>query len=246
MGEITRRDFLHATSVGVIGVATIPGVAHRLQPGLAPFSAQAPRRPTASFELEEITLADLQSGFASGRWTSAQVTQLYLDRIAAMDRQGPTLRSMLDLNPDALAIAAAADAVRRSGRAVGPLHGVPVIVKDNCDSHDKMTTTAGSLALEGSIALQDSTVVARLRAAGAIILGKTNLSEWANFRGDHSSSGWSSRGGQCTNPYVRDRNPCGSSLAPGRPSRPTSRRWGSAPRPTAPSSAPRTTVAWWA
>ena len=220
MGDLSRRDFLHATSVGVMGAAVVRGhqpSAISQQPtaiGHQP-TAISRQAAAASFELEEVTLADLQAGFASGRWTSVQVTQLYLDRIASMDRQGPTLRAMLDLNPDALAIAADADTMRRSGRARGPLHGVPVIVKDNCDSHDKMTTTAGSLALEGSIALQDSTVVARLRAAGAIVLGKANLSEWANFRGDHSTSGWSSRGGAVRNPYVLDRNPCGSSSGTG-------------------------------
>ncbi|HEU4570932.1 MAG TPA: amidase, partial [Gemmatimonadales bacterium] len=181
-----------------------------------PPSPPYPPTPQLTFDLDEVTLADLQAGFASGRWTSAQVTQLYLDRIAAMDRQGPALRSLLDINPDAAADAAARDAERRAaGRALGPLHGVPVIVKDNCDTHDKMTTTAGSLALAGSVAPRDSTVVARLRAAGAIILGKANLSEWANFRGDHSTSGWSSRGGAVKNPYVLDRNPCGSSSGTG-------------------------------
>ena len=171
MGDLTRRDFLHASAVGVVASSALPSVAHSLQPTAHGARALAPSRPRASFELEEATLADLQAGFASGHWTSAQVTQLYLDRIAANDRQGPTLRSLLDINPDAVADAAQRDAERRgSNRPLGPLHGVPVIVKDNCDTHDKMTTTAGSLALEGSIAPQDSTVVARLRAAGAIIL----------------------------------------------------------------------------
>ena len=168
-----------------------------------------------AFDLEEATIADLQAGFASGRWTSRSVTQMYLDRIATMDRQGPTLRSMLDLNPEALDLADQADRARASARLRSPLHGIPVIVKDNCDSHDRMTTTAGSLALEGNIAGRDSMVVERLKAAGAIVLGKSNLSEWANFRGDHSTSGWSSRGGSCKNPYVLDRNPCGSSSGTG-------------------------------
>jgi len=215
MGDLSRRDFLHASAVGVLATSAIPGVPRHQPPVTAVRTAHPPIRPSADFELDEVTLADLQAGFSSRRWTSVQVTQLYLDRINAMDRQGPALRSMLDLNPDALSIAADAHTLRRSGRYLGPLHGVPVIVKDNCDSHDKMTTTAGSLALEGSIALQDSTVVARLRAAGAIVLGKANLSEWANFRGDHSTSGWSSRGGAVKNPYVLDRNPCGSSSGTG-------------------------------
>ncbi len=213
MGDLSRRDFLHATSVGIVGVAAIPAIRHR------PIAASAARGRAplvASFELEEATIADIQAGFASGRWTSRQVTQLYLDRIGAMDRQGPTLRSMLDLNPDGMRDAESRDAERRGGtRPFGPLHGIPVILKDNIDTHDRMTTTAGSLALEGSIPPRDSTVAARLRAAGAILLGKSNMSEWANFRGDHSSSGWSSRGGQCNNPYVLDRNPCGSSSGTG-------------------------------
>lgn len=222
MRDLSRRDFLHASSVGVVAAAALPSaISHRPsaighQPSAAVPTAGPPDRPTAPFELEEITLTDLQAGYASGRWTSRQVTQLYLDRIAAMDRQGTNLHAMLDLNPDALADADAKDAERRSGgRMLGPLHGVPVILKDNIDTHDKMTTTAGSLALEGSIALQDSTVAARLRAAGAILIGKSNLSEWANFRGDHSTSGWSSRGGAVKNPYVLDRNPCGSSSGTG-------------------------------
>ncbi|MEP6743995.1 MAG: amidase [Gemmatimonadota bacterium] len=221
MSDLSRRDFLHATAVGVVASAALPGIARSQQPVAAVTSAHPPaaargRAALGAFELDEATLADLQAGFASGRWTSRQVTQLYLDRIGAMDRQGPTLRAMLDLNPDAYADADAKDAERRAGGMPrGPLHGIPVVIKDNIDTHDKMTTTAGSLALEGSIAPRDSTVAARLRAAGAIIIGKTNLSEWANFRGDHSSSGWSSRGGQCNNPYVLDRNPCGSSSGTG-------------------------------
>jgi amidase len=211
MGDLTRRDFLHAASVGVVGVASLPMAAR----GLRSSPGTAAGVLGASFELEEVTIADIQAGFASGRWSSRQITQLYLDRIGAMDRQGPTLRSMLDLNPDALDLADQADRARASARLMSPLHGIPVIIKDNVDTHDRMTTTAGSLALEGSIALQDSTVAARLRAAGAIIIGKSNLSEWANFRGDRTSSGWSSRGGQCNNPYVLDRNPCGSSSGTG-------------------------------
>lgn len=215
MGDLSRRDFLHASAVGVVASAAIPGVTRSQQPIAAASSVHPPIRPSASFDLEEATIADLQAGFASGRWTSRSVTQMYLDRIAAMDRQGPTLRAMLDLNPDALDLADQADRARASARLRSPLHGIPVIVKDNCDSHDRMTTTAGSLALEGNIAGRDSTVVERLKAAGAIVLGKSNLSEWANFRGDHSTSGWSSRGGSCKNPYVLDRNPCGSSSGTG-------------------------------
>jgi amidase len=158
-----------------------------------------------------MTVAQLQEGMRGGRLTARGVTQAYLSRIQAMDRQGPTLRAVLETNPDALQIAEQLDAERRQGRVRGPLHGIPVIVKDNIDTHDKLQTTAGSLALEGNFAERDAFVVERLRAAGAVILAKANLSEWANFRSSRSSSGWSGRGRQCKNPYVLDRNPSGSS-----------------------------------
>ncbi|MBW3553135.1 MAG: amidase [Gemmatimonadetes bacterium] len=165
----------------------------------------------AVFPFAEWTLEDLQDAMTSGRATSRQITEAYLARIAALDRRGPELRAMLDLNPDALAIADALDAERRAGRVRGPLHGIPVVIKDNIDTADRMTTTAGSLALEGSVAPRDAFIVQRLRDAGTVILGKTNLSEWANFRSTASSSGWSGRGGQVRNPYALDRSPCGSS-----------------------------------
>jgi amidase len=163
------------------------------------------------FELEEVTVAELGSALEAGTLTSRSLVEAYLRRIEALDRDGPMLRSMLDLNPDALAIADSLDAERRDGRVRGPLHGIPVVVKDNIATADGMTTTAGSWALEGVIAPADAFLVERLRAAGAIILGKANLSEWANFRSTRSSSGWSGRGGQVRNPYVLDRSPCGSS-----------------------------------
>lgn len=214
MSDLSRRSFLHASAVGIVGAAALPSAISHRPPAIT--SSARGRAALGAFELEEATITDIQAGFASGRWTSRAITQQYLDRISAMDRQGPTLRSMLDLNPDAYADADAKDAERRAGGMMrGPLHGIPVIIKDNIDTHDRMTTTAGSLALEGSIPPQDATVASRLRAAGAIILGKSNMSEWANFRGDHSSSGWSSRGGQCNNPYILDRNPCGSSSGTG-------------------------------
>src|SRR6202163_4903043 len=169
----------------------------------------------APFALEETTLADLQAGMASGRMTAHSITQQYLDRIHALDRTGPTLKSVIEINPDALSIAGALDRERKAGRVRGPLHGIPVLVKDNIGTSDRMTTTAGSLALEGSIPSQDSFVAKKLREAGAVLLGKTNLSEWANIRSTHSTSGWSARGGQCRNPYVLDRNPCGSSAGTG-------------------------------
>jgi amidase len=148
---------------------------------------------------------------ARGRWTSVSLCERYLARIGRLDRRGPMLRALLETNPDALAIARGLDAERRGGKVRGPLHGIPVLLKDNIDTADQMTNTAGSLALEGSRPKQDAFVTERLRAAGAVIIGKANLSEWANFRSTHSSSGWSGRGGQCRNPYVLDRSPCGSS-----------------------------------
>ncbi len=162
-----------------------------------------------------MTVQQLQDAMASGRYTSHRLVELYLARITAIDRQGPELRSVIELNPDALTIADALDAERRSGRVRGPLHGIPVLIKDNINTGDRMMTTAGSLALAGAGAPHDAFVAARLRNAGAVILGKTNLSEWANFRSTKSTSGWSGRGGQVKNPYALDRNPCGSSSGTG-------------------------------
>src|SRR5947208_6549773 len=161
----------------------------------------------------EATIAELQAQMRAGSLTSVQLTKFYLDRIAALDQNGTDggVNSIIELNPDAFAIAQHADELRKQGNVLGPLHGIPVLIKDNIDTHDKMQTTAGSFALFGKPALQDSTVAANLRAGGAVILGKTNLSEWANFRSFESTSGWSGRGGQTNNPYGLDRNPCGSS-----------------------------------
>jgi amidase len=163
------------------------------------------------FELEEATIADLQQRLSSGRLSSRALVDAYTGRIERLNQQGPELRAVIAVNPDAAAIAEQLDGERKQGRIRGPLHGIPVLLKDNIDTADRMTTTAGSLALEGSVAEQDSSVARQLRDAGAILLGKANLSEWANIRSPHSSSGWSARGGQCRNPYVLDRNPCGSS-----------------------------------
>jgi amidase len=176
---------------------------------------RAGRVVISPFELEEATIADLQAGMSSGRMTSHSITQLYMTRIEELDRKGPTLRHVLEINPDALSIADSLDRERKSGRVRGSLHGIPILLKDNIDTADSMTTTAGSLALEGSIPLQDAFIAAKLRAAGAVLLGKANLSEWANIRSTRSSSGWSGRGGQAKNPYVLDRNPCGSSSGSG-------------------------------
>lgn len=164
-----------------------------------------------AFPLEEATIAGLQEMMASGRTTSEKLTALYLERIEAVDKGGPALNSIIEVNPDALAIARELDRERREKGPRGPLHGVPIVVKDNIDTADKMETTAGSLALLGSKPARDAAVVARLRAAGAVVLAKTNLSEWANFRSSRSTSGWSGRGGQTRNPYALDRNPSGSS-----------------------------------
>lgn len=167
------------------------------------------------FVYEEITIDEIQEQFASGDLTVEKLVQAYLDRIEALDQNGPTLRSVIQVNPDALQIAKELDAELAAGKKRGPMHGIPVLLKDNLDTHDKMATTAGSRALSGSMPLQDSQVAESLRKAGAVILGKANLSEWANFRGDMSSSGWSGVGGQVKNPYVLDRNPCGSSSGSG-------------------------------
>ena len=187
-----RRDFILAT-----------GVAALAAPEIVLAKAAAP--------IEELTLADIAAAFADGRLTSRRLTQAYLDRIDSLDRRGPTLRAVLETNPQALDSADQLDRERRTQGPRGPLHGVPVLIKDNVETADHMMTTAGSLALDGWYAPTDAPLVARLRAAGAVILGKTNLSEWANFRSTHSSSGWSGRGGQTRNPYALNRTPSGSS-----------------------------------
>ena len=164
-----------------------------------------------SFALEEATLANLQAVMVSGQETAVSLVKIYLRRIEDLDRRGPTLKSVIELNPDALAIARSLDRERKAQGSRGPLHGIPVLLKDNIGTHDRMMTTAGSLALAGSIPSRDSFVAERLRSAGAVILGKSNLSEWANFRSSRSTSGWSGRGGLTRNPYALDRNPSGSS-----------------------------------
>jgi len=205
---LDRRAFLgHAAVLGAAAAGGVKLPAAGPRPGGAP----AASLPPAPFELEEVTAVQLQAGMASGRWTSRRIVEQYLERIAALDRAGPSLHAIIETNPDAVSLAEALDRERAAGHTRGPLHGVPVLLKDNIDTADRMTTTAGSLALEGSVPPRDSHVAERLRAAGAVLLAKANLSEWANIRSSHSSSGWSARGGQCRNPYVLDRNPCGSS-----------------------------------
>jgi amidase len=163
------------------------------------------------FQFEEVSVTALQAEMQAGRLTSKEIAEHYLGRIADLDRKGPALHSIIESNPDALTLAEELDRERKDKGPRGPLHGIPVILKDNIDTADRMTTTAGSLALEGSIAPRDAGLVAKLRAGGAVLLAKANMSEWANIRSTHSTSGWSARGGQCRNPYALDRNPCGSS-----------------------------------
>src|SRR5439155_27196545 len=177
--------------------------------------SRPPPRVPAPFELEEATIAGLQAGLESGKYTARSLAAAYLQRIEELDRKGPALHAVLEANPDALAQAAALDAERRAKGPRGPLHGIPVLVKDNVATRDRMQSTAGSLALAGVAPPRDAFVVERLRTAGAVLLGKANLSEWANFRSTHSSSGWSGRGGQCRNPYALDRNASGSSSGSG-------------------------------
>ena len=167
------------------------------------------------FPLMESTIAELRNMYKDGKATVRSITEMYISRIEAIDQAGVNLNSVIEMNPDALKIADELDEEMKAGKLRGPLHGVPVLIKDNIDTADRMMNTAGSLALEGNYPQQDAFIVTRLRAAGAVILGKTNLSEWANFRSNQSSSGWSSRGGQTKNPYVLDRNPCGSSSGSG-------------------------------
>ena len=212
---IDRRRFLGTSAAAGAGFALGSGACAPVDSanGGAPAGSAAFEVP--SFELDEVTVTELQAAMASGERTSRSITELYIGRIEALDAQGPELRSIIELNPDALELADQLDAERAAGTVRGPLHGIPVAIKDNIDTHDGMTTTAGSLALEGSIPPQDSYLAEKLRAAGAIILAKANMSEWAYFRGYRATSGWSARGGQCRNPYALNRNPCGSSSGSG-------------------------------
>ena len=206
-GGSDRRAFLGQAAL--LGLAA-SGSARKLE-AMERLHSRIVGASAGPFDLQEWTVAALQREMAAGRLSARMITQHYLGRIAELDAKGPTLRSILETNPDAVEQAEALDRERQSKGVRGPLHGIPVILKDNIDTADRMTTTAGSLALEGSIAPRDSGVAARLRAAGAVLLAKANMSEWANIRSSRSTSGWSARGGQCRNPYALDRNPCGSS-----------------------------------
>ncbi len=199
-----RRQFLQSTAMAGAAAAFSPALAQAAQ-------NRTPDIP--AFELDELTIHDLQQGMSSGKFSARFLTEKYLARIEATDKR--TINSVIELNPDAPAIAEQLDRERKAKGPRGPLHGIPVLIKDNIGTHDRMMTTAGSLALLGSIPPRDSFVAQKLREAGAVILGKTNLSEWANIRSTHSTSGWSARGGQTNNPYALNRNPCGSSSGSG-------------------------------
>ncbi len=210
---MNRRNFIKNSSVVGISATSVAVTActtdnrKDTDKGVATF--------TDKFELNELTIGDLQKKMQSGQYTSEAITKLYLDRIESIDKNGPTLNAVIEVNPDALKIAKTMDQERKAGKIRGQLHGIPILIKDNIDTGDQQMTTAGSLALDGHKATTDAFVVGKLRMAGAVILGKTNLSEWANFRSTRSSSGWSSRGGQTRNPYVLDRSPSGSSSGSG-------------------------------
>jgi amidase len=206
-----RRAFLEASTLASILAITKPA---SLLASEASSPAHLPS-PPKEFELEELTISELQDGMKSGKFTARSLVRKYLDRIDEIDRHGPAINSVIEINPDAVAIAEALDRERKEKGARGPLHGIPILIKDNIDTADRMMTTAGSLALVGSRPAQDAFVARKLREAGVVILGKTNLSEWANFRSSHSTSGWSGRGGQTKNPYVLERNACGSSSGSG-------------------------------
>lgn len=209
-----RRTFLTTGTLAAAGVAALATTACQ-QPATADTGKNTNGDAQPKFELEETTIAVLRQQLETGVYTIEQLTQLYLARIAAIDQNGPSLHAVIEVNPDAGSIARQLDEERKAGKWRGPLHGIPVLIKDNIDTGDKMQTTAGALALQGHKAKQDAFLARKLREAGAVILGKTNLSEWANFRSSKSSSGWSGRGGQTKNPYILDHNPCGSSSGSG-------------------------------
>jgi amidase len=219
----SRRNFLRAGMTATLATAAYPALGSARvvdpAPALGPAGQNVEqnfeRNFKKDFELDEITIDDLQKAFQSGQYSSRSLTEKYLARIAEIDKAGPMVNAVIELNPDALQIADALDQERKSKGPHGLLHGIPVLIKDNIDTADRMNTTAGSLALLGSRPPADAFVAAQLRKAGAVILGKTNLSEWANIRSSHSTSGWSGRGGLTRNPYALDRNPCGSSSGTG-------------------------------
>jgi amidase len=208
---MNRREFLQTAALGAVPLASLSAAAQNPAPTAGPHFAPS----IEPFDLEEATIAQLQAALNSAQESSVSLVEKYTRRIEAIDRRGPALNSVIELNPDAAAIAASLDTERKSKGPRGPLHGVPVLIKDNIATHDRMMTTAGSLALVGAIPPEDSFVAQKLRQAGAVILGKTNLGEWANFRSTRSTSAWSGRGGLTRNPYALDRNPSGSSSGTG-------------------------------
>jgi len=207
-----RRNFLKTTSVAGV-TALVAGACNTVSTDKK--EDQRDESFHDDFELNEVTIDTLQQKMQNKEYTSRSITELYLKRIEEIDKAGPTLNAVIEVNPDALDIADAMDKERANGKVRGPLHGIPVLVKDNINTGDKMMTTAGAMALEGNIVKEDAFIIKKLREAGAVLLGKTNLSEWANFRSTHSTSAWSSRGGQTKCPYVLDRNPSGSSAGSG-------------------------------
>lgn len=209
-----RRVFLTSTTLAAVGVTSLLMESCNNSPKNTE-DKKVDVDSTETFELDEETISSLREKLDTGKYTSEQLVRLYLKRIENIDKSGPTLNSVIEINPDAISIAKEMDRDKDKVKKRGVLYGIPILIKDNIDTADKMQTTAGALALEGNIASNDAFIVKKLREAGAIILGKTNLSEWANFRSTQSCSGWSSRGGQTKNPYILDHNPCGSSAGSG-------------------------------
>lgn len=210
-----RRDFLTNSGLAGAGIASLLIASCNQDQTKTSLPPVKNKDSVLDFELNEESISSLQEKMASGKYSSEQLTKLYLDRIGDIDKKGPFLNSVIELNPEALSIAKRLDEERKSGKIRGPLHGIPILIKDNINTGDKMQTTAGALAMEGHYAGADAFVVKKLREAGVVIMGKTNLSEWANFRSTNSCSGWSSRGGQTKCPYILDHNPCGSSSGSG-------------------------------
>jgi amidase len=212
--NLSRRELIQTSVLG----GALAAVAAPLRPMISSIrdrSLPEAAPDTPAFEFDEITIAELQAGMTAGKYTARSIVEKYIARIDQIDKRGPAINSIIETNPDALSIAESLDKERKDKGMRGPLHGIPILLKDNCDTADRMMTTAGSLALVGAKPPKDSTVAQKLREAGAVILAKTNLSEWANIRSGHSTSGWSGRGGQTKNPYSLDRNPCGSSSGSG-------------------------------
>ncbi len=210
-----RRDFITSSSLAAAGLTSALAISCNTNPSPAKEEEKKPTNTDDNFALNEITVAELQDKVQKGEYTYEQITDMYLQRIDALDKKGPAINAVIELNPDAKIFAREMDRERNNGKVRSPLHGIPILIKDNIDTADKMKTSAGSLALANSIALKDSFVAEKLRQAGLVILGKTNLSEWANIRSNHSTSGWSGRGGLTKNPYALDRNACGSSSGTG-------------------------------